>query len=265
MSTLLYKIYICIEYIKFYIIGVVKMKGGKKNIVVFGAVAIALLVASSSNTLAIMQSNEFDQEPYSLYFEDMEEELYDYMNDNTIGQVKQAVYESLEGDPEGYSEIMEGADAFFDVLPIIGVTDDMTILEADSIVEDNWDVIEDSIAGRALKVNKWCSVNVIGYPFSNSWARPRMLFFRPALRCIWNIDPAAGCSVTINGRRGLQNSEDTTQRGLFIPFAGRSESTFRGHVTITGFTWISISDAPFTGDGEYSCQQSNLQSNPLSQ
>jgi len=143
------------EYIQFYIIGVVKMNGGKKSIIIFEAIAIALLMASSSNTLAITQSNEFDRESNSPYFENMEQELYDYMNDNTIGQVKQAVYESIEGDPEGYSEIMEGADAFFDALLEIGVTDDMTILEADSIIEDNWDTIEAAIGGRALKVNKW--------------------------------------------------------------------------------------------------------------
>jgi len=241
------------------------MEIGKKSIIAFGAVAIALLMASNSNTLATTQSNELNQEPDSIYFEDMEQEMYEYMNDNTIGQVKQAVYEPLEGNPEGYSEIMEGADAFFDVLPEIGVTDDMTILEADPIIEDNWDTIEASIAGRALKVNKWCSINIIALPFSNSWARPRMLFFRPALRCIWNINPAVGCSVYINGRRGLQESEDIIQRGLFIPFAGRSEATFRGHVTITGLAWISISDVPFTGDGEPSGQQGNLQSNPISQ
>jgi len=233
------------------------MKMKKNKIVIFGAIAIAILIASGNNTIAVTQTqyNELQQGFISISQQDYEQILYDLMSTNTIAQVKQEIYEPLGEDLEYYDEIMLDVDAFFNVLTSIGVTDDMTLLAADSIIEDNWDIIENAMFQRVLKVNKYCSIYIEAMPFSNSWARPRMTFFRPACRCIWNVDPVVSSYVYINGRRGLQETENTRQRGIFIGFGGRSESTFRGHVTITGLGWISISDVDFVDSVELSSQQ----------
>jgi len=239
------------------------MKCSKKNII-FGAVTIALLIASSYNAIAVMQSNELEEEFVNMSLEDIELIFDEFMNTKTIGEIKQEALAPIEDGLTGYDELMEATEDFFNYLPEIGITDDMSLKVADAIIEENWETIEEVVLRGPLKLNRRCSVRINALPTSESHARPRMLFCRPAVRCIWTVDPVVGCNVHIDGIKGLQEINNTFQRGIFLGYAGWCESTFRGDVKVLGLGWLSLSDVKFKDSVEYGSQQGNMQSTPQS-
>jgi len=218
----------------------------------FGSILVILLLLNN-NTIAMTQTDEISQtiESDNTYSEKTQTHMDNIimelikqilMRKQTIGSVKQMAYDSLDlkKDPDLEAKV----DTFFNILTDLGVTDDMSILEADKIIDENWELIQSSVTG----LNRFCNAYIGSAALSNSYVVPSFRLFGGGLRCRWHIDNRIGCSAEISGTAGLQKSKDKDQSGIFLLFLGSSMAVIGGFGDITvrcHLAWISISDVPF--------------------
>jgi len=176
------------------------MKNIKKIIMFFGAVAITLMMVSSATVLATPQPNERPDFQKNL----MKRLLLKYykidMDKTTIGEFKQILYtlasKSNSRDEASATELKNDVDGFYAVINQIGVTQEMTITQAKTVIDNAGGVNE-------LGYNIICFVGVSGCGITIPVFRViHAIYGFWALSC-----DTLGGQATVTGLLGTQHQE----------------------------------------------------------
>ena len=226
----------------------------KKSMMVIGAATIVLIILSRAAAVNIPNSNENINPVKSnsniIAEENLKDLLLKYykidMDKTTMGEFKQILYnlipKTILRKPALSAELKKDIADLYDILGEIGVTSDMTISQAKTIIENDGEPL------RTRNINLICSIDILG--IGSTFPILRIL---KAVYGMWGIMSNAGSTkAVIDGLLGRQYAKDTGCSGRIIgligciSMLGREQKFGFPVAVVTGFALFSISNVPFS-------------------
>ena len=215
----------------------------KKTMFVFGAAAIALIMVSSAtatgiNTQNVEQIPKVASEPQNQDINDLLSK-FGLNTESTIKEFKRILHKSVLKNPLGSTKLLRDLNTLSNTLEQIGVTDDMTIAEAITVIKNNPEPLQER------NINMFCTISVFGMGVTIPINRDLVPI---ALRGGWEIyytnDPRTHAEII--GSSGRQYTENVCG-GRFYFFNGRISclGVMPPRAQVNGEALVCISDVPF--------------------